>query len=379
MLLAVLITCIALLTVNIVSAKDYSVTTGNWKIDFKSNDTLYTEVKWNEPADSSSSGNYMVWVKEDPGIISTRSGSITPLEYNTPAPFGKESLKRWMSLFFSPFNKTPILLDYTIDGKDALIAEGWNETFGRTVYGAMYPIDLNYYGTAQKSVGFLSLLDKKTNFEILDSLHVEYLGTQAISSAMNSQSSQMTPTYTELPVGTREKPVPIGTTVDLGDSWQVTVMNVIPDATNAVIRENQFNDPPKAGNQFFLARIQAKYTGSGSDTFGGSYRLRAVGPSSVGYSTFENSAGVIPDPLPDSELFSGGVVEGNIGWEIKSSDASSLVMYDNPISFGDSNDRMYMALYGSGSSTYSSSNSNDKNWGAVGAGKMGRPATWQYK
>jgi hypothetical protein len=157
------------------------------------------------------------------------------------------------------------------------------------------------------------------------------------------------------------------------------VLSVIPDATNAVLRENQFNHPPKAGNQFFLARIQAKYTGSGSDTFGGSYRLRAVGPSSVGYTTFENSAGVIPDPLPDSELFSDGVVEGYIGWEIKSSDANSLVMYDNPISFGANKDRVYMALYGPGSSTYTSSNSNDKDWGAVGAGKMGRPATWQYK
>ena len=154
-----------------------------------------------------------------------------------------------------------------------------------------------------------------------------------------------------LAVGTRETPVPIGTTVDLGDGWQVTVMNVIPDATNAVLRENQFNDPPKTGNQFFLARIQAKYSGPNSATFNGGLRLRAVGPSSVGYSTFENSPGVIPDPLPGSEVFSGGVIEGNIGWEIKSSDASSLVMYDNPISFGDSKDRVYMALYGPGYST----------------------------
>jgi hypothetical protein len=149
-------------------------------------------------------------------------------------------------------------------------------------------------------------------------------------------------------IGTREDPIPMGTTVDLGDGWQIAMISVIPDATNAVLKENQFNDPPKPGNQFFLARVRAKYTGQGSDTFGGSYRLRAVGPSSVGYSTFENSPGVIPDPLPDSEVFSGGVIEGNIGWEIKSSDASSLVMYDNPVSFGGNKDRVYLALYGQG-------------------------------
>jgi hypothetical protein len=104
-----------------------------------------------------------------------------------------------------------------------------------------------------------------------------------------------------------------------------------------------------------------------------------VGPSSVGYSTFENSPGVIPDPLPDSEVFSGGEIEGNVGWEIKSSDAYSLVMYDNPISFGDSNERIYMALYGgkigSSYSSASSTLSGDQEWASRGEGRMGRPAT----
>jgi len=87
-----------------------------------------------------------------------------------------------------------------------------------------------------------------------------------------------------------------------------------------------------------------KYTGSNSVSFDGRLRLRAVGPSSVGYSTFENSPGVIPNPLPDSEVFTGGVISGNIGWEIKSSDANALVMYDNPL-FGSKDNRVYMALY----------------------------------
>lgn len=173
--------------------------------------------------------------------------------------------------------------------------------------------------------------------------------------------------------GTRDDPVSMVTTVNLGDGWQIAVMSTIPDATNIILQENMFNKQPMAGNQFFLARVQAKYTGAGSATFGGSYRLRAVGPSSVGYSTYENSPGVIHDPLPDSEVFSGGVIEGNIGWEIKSSDAGSLVMYDNPISFGDSKDRVYMALYGGpiGSSSPSTF-STDQGWAKRGAGKMGR-------
>ena len=202
------------------------------------------------------------------------------------------------------------------------------------------------------------------------------LGAQTTSSVSNSQPLQSAPiTYTRQATGTREDPIPMSTTVDLGDGWQVAVMSVIPDATNVVLQENPYNSPPKAGNQFFLARVQAKYNGASSATFGGSYRLRAVGPSSVGYSTFANSPGVIPDPLPDSEVFSGGIIEGNIGWEIKSSDAGSLVMYDNPISFGGNSDRVYMALYGGpmGSTGPSASTfNNDREWANKGTGKMGR-------
>lgn len=78
--------------------------------------------------------------------------------------------------------------------------------------------------------------------------------------------------------------------------------------------------------------------------------MRTVGPASVGYSTFENSAGVIPDEITDSEVFNGGSIEGNVGWEIKSVDANSLLMYDKPLfSYGDTN-RVYMVLYRSDTS-----------------------------
>ncbi|MCK9440648.1 MAG: hypothetical protein M0Q13_04420 [Methanothrix sp.] len=170
--------------------------------------------------------------------------------------------------------------------------------------------------------------------------------------------------------GTREDPVPMGTSVDLGDGWTVKVMSVTSDATNFILRENQFNDPPAAGNQFFIARVRASYEGDGSDTFGGSYRLRAVGSSAIGYSTFENSPGVIPDPLPDSEVFTGGSIEGNIAWQIKSSDSGSLVMYDSEAS---KTGRLYMALYGSQTELASAPTSTtDNGWKYLGTGKMGR-------
>ena len=33
------------------------------------------------------------------------------------------------------------------------------------------------------------------------------------------------------------------------------------------MEENQFNDPPPEGNQFFIASLEATYTGTESSTF----------------------------------------------------------------------------------------------------------------
>lgn len=120
-------------------------------------------------------------------------------------------------------------------------------------------------------------------------------------------------------------------------------MSVTPNATAAVLAENQFNDPPQPGDQFFIARVSATYTGPGSSRFDGSFRLRAVGASAVSYSTFNNSCGVIPDKLPDPEVFTGGTIEGNVCWEIRASDASSMVMFDDPF-LGDDSKRVYFSI-----------------------------------
>jgi hypothetical protein len=126
--------------------------------------------------------------------------------------------------------------------------------------------------------------------------------------------------------------------------WQVVVNSVTPDATSTVLARNQFNDKPKPGEQFFIANITVTYNGQGSGRFDGRYRLRTVGAASVSYSTFDNSCGVIPDELPDSETFSGGSLSGNVCWSIRSSDAASLVMYDNPLSFGTNQKRVFISL-----------------------------------
>lgn len=143
--------------------------------------------------------------------------------------------------------------------------------------------------------------------------------------------------------GTRDNPFPLGSRVELGDGWSVTVNEVQPNARKAIQEENQFNDPPASGQRFFLINITATYNGEDAASFDGSYRLRAVGGTNVSYSTFENGCGVVPEELTDTEVFSGGTISGNICWDIAAEDSRDLVMYDDPFSFED-RERIFLAL-----------------------------------
>lgn len=152
----------------------------------------------------------------------------------------------------------------------------------------------------------------------------------ALPKAVPTPTPRPTPTPPPT-LGSRENPYSVGTPVDLGDGWRMKVEGSSPDATAAVLAENQFNDPPQAGHQFYMARVTATYLGSGSDSFDGTFRLRAVGTAAVAYSTFDNSCGVYPDQISSTEVFTGGTITGNVCWEVRTTDAASLLMFDDPI------------------------------------------------
>jgi hemolysin type calcium-binding protein len=144
------------------------------------------------------------------------------------------------------------------------------------------------------------------------------------------------------PLGsTPARAYPFGTEVTLAGDWKVRVVSTIPDATALVLAENQFNDPPAPGKQFFIVRVQATYVGTGADSFDGTFRLRAVGPSAVSYNAFDDTCGVIPEEISDSDVFPGGTIEGNVCWQVQSPDAASLVMYDDPLV---SDTKVFLAL-----------------------------------
>jgi hypothetical protein len=170
---------------------------------------------------------------------------------------------------------------------------------------------------------------------------------------MTSEPSQTTPSIDAEPStttaevttdrGTREAPVAPGDTVRVGD-WDVTVLSATSDATAAVLAENEFNEPPADGHQFYVVELSVTYQGNESEAPFVGLTITSVGDSAVAYDAFEAYCGVIPSELDTfSEVFPGGTQTGNLCWSVRSSDADSLVLIvDNAFSFDQ--DRAYMAL-----------------------------------
>ena len=137
-----------------------------------------------------------------------------------------------------------------------------------------------------------------------------------------------TPTPTPFPLGMAlDNPTPAGEVLQGTDGTEIVVTGILEDATNLVLETNQFNDPPKPGNRFYMVTVAVSYV-SGSDSLNvteADYSL--VGDNRVVYTPFEDSCGVIPDEL-SAELFPGGQAMGNICFQIESDDSNSVLIHE---------------------------------------------------
>lgn len=204
-------------------------------------------------------------------------------------------------------------------------------------------------GVARQSRQFARLAD--------DIATLEANGGDSPPNATDGEEEEVQPIDTPVPAtetgtdppttagsGLRENPVQLRTPADAGGGWTVRVLGVEPDATELVLAENQFNDRPQSGRQFFVIRISATFAGPGSATLPGSVSFKAVGDSAVAYDSFQDRCGVVPDELPSAEVFEGGTVAGNICFQVLAEDVTSLVLFsDSFVTFNDE-DRVYYSL-----------------------------------
>ena len=148
----------------------------------------------------------------------------------------------------------------------------------------------------------------------------------------------------ELALGTRDNPLPVGTRIEMGD-WTLAVTEVTLDATEQVMAENEFNDPPVEGRQFVLFEVEATYEGEESGTAWLDFSWAIVGSAGNTFGTgMDDYCGVIPNPLDDTgETFPGGNVAGNVCVSVDSDQVDgATIRIEETFSFDDT--RAFYAL-----------------------------------
>ncbi len=141
----------------------------------------------------------------------------------------------------------------------------------------------------------------------------------------------------------RETPYAAGQSGEVGD-YELRVVDITADATDAVLAENAFNEPPETGRVFFIARVEATYRGWGSGRPGSDLRFSVVGHENQGVTEGQAPCGVIPDEAREGpEVFEGGSAELNVCWSVPKDEVGSLVMYVEP-SFSFDEERVWFSL-----------------------------------
>jgi len=132
--------------------------------------------------------------------------------------------------------------------------------------------------------------------------------------------------------GSRSAPLALGTAATVGD-YQVTVLNVVPDATAQIIEAGGY-ELPEGGNVHALVRLAVTYTGDSEGSPGFDLRVGIAGPDNRSYDSCEVSP---PEAMFDEpDLLTGGKAEGSFCVTLPGDQAAQgQVFVEEGLSFGD--------------------------------------------
>ncbi len=122
----------------------------------------------------------------------------------------------------------------------------------------------------------------------------------------------------------RRSPIAIGTATDVGEGWTFTVTGPVRDITDAVLAENQFNEPPPDGFRF--AAVDVSYTYNGAEAS----QVFVVTMNAVGMSNRQLSkeCGVTPGASDNfADIFPGGSVSDVLCFVVPADELPTLVLY----------------------------------------------------
>ena len=131
---------------------------------------------------------------------------------------------------------------------------------------------------------------------------------------------------------TRNNPFKLGTAgYTAGFAWKVAVTSVNANAWSVIQAANATNKAPRAGYVDVLVTITATYngpdTGAGFDLVSNFAVATTKGAS---YGASPSACGIVPnDAGAAGDYFNGGVLTGNLCFQVPSSVANSLALYWN--------------------------------------------------
>ena len=139
--------------------------------------------------------------------------------------------------------------------------------------------------------------------------------------------STPTPATRPSPGFALDNPLSAGDVLQGSDGTEISVLDVIEDAGRQIAEENQFNDPPKDGNRFYMVSVEISYP-SGSGSIAVSYAdFSLIGENRVVYDPFDYDCGVIPNEL-DGEVYGGGRIQGNICFEVPEDEGGFILIHE---------------------------------------------------
>lgn len=133
-------------------------------------------------------------------------------------------------------------------------------------------------------------------------------------------------------------PLPVGSDM-LFDKGRISVTGIVEDVTQLVMQENQFNDPPAAGNHFYMVAVEFEHFRIGSEpTYISYFDFQLIGENRTLYD-LGYTCGVFPDAL-GGEVYPGGTVQGNVCFEVADNDEGFILIYQQSF-FGE---RIFLSL-----------------------------------
>jgi hypothetical protein len=125
-------------------------------------------------------------------------------------------------------------------------------------------------------------------------------------------------------------PAPLGETVTTED-WQITVREVVrgEQAWQMVQAAEEFNEPPEAGMEYVLVKIQARYIGAipTGDTIDAIF-FQTIGSANVLY---DYPSVISPEPALSVDLFPGGKYEGWITMQAVQGETGLMLVFEESL------------------------------------------------